>query len=458
MPRLLLALLLAALPLRAADAPPPRPNIVFLLVDDLRWNSLGYAGDKQVQTPNIDRLAAHGTVFHQAFVTTSICCVSRASILTGQWERRHRIADFETPLTAAQWAETYPALLRQAGYRTGFVGKFGVGSAKAIAAMAKDFDFWRGRPGQGGAEFFEKTDPTHTHATARFGNEALEFLQGCRADQPFCLSLSFNAVHARDGKPREYAPDPRDETLYAETTIPLPSLATAAAFARLPAFVQTSEGRRRWQWRFDTAEKTQATLRDYDRLITGVDREIGRIVAELEKSGLAQNTILIFTSDNGYALGDRGLADKWFAYEEDMRVAMVICEPGQPARLSESVVLNVDLAPTILAYAGLPAPEHMQGRSLVPLVRGETPPADWRTEFFYEHHSVPDRIPPVEAYRTPEWKYLRWLPQKNYEAVEELYHLKDDPLEEKNLISDPAQAGVLEELKAKYQKAGESLR
>ena len=446
-----------------AEEPPTRPNIVFLLVDDLRWNTPGFAGNTKVQTPNIDALAARSVVFRNAFVTTSICCVSRASILSGQWERRHKIVDFVTPFTAAQWAETYPALLKKAGYRTGFVGKFGVGSAKATAAMSSAFDYWRGLPGQGGESFFLKNDPTHTHATARFGNQALEFLADAKAGQPFCLSVSFNAVHARDGQPREFEPDPRDETLYADTELPLPALATEAAFQRLPEFVQKSEGRTRWRWRFATPEKAQGILRDYYRLLTGVDREVGRIVAELEKRGLAQNTVIIFTSDNGFALGDRGLADKWFAYEEDLRVPLFIYDPRQPVKTTvDAMALNVDLAPTMLALAGVPAPASMQGRSLLALTRGESAPGDWRKEFFYEHHSVPAKIPPVEAFRTEHWKYLRWLPQTGpgieHGAVEELYDLEHDPLEEKNLATDPAQAAIMEELRAKWEKAGTELR
>ena len=140
-----------------------------------------------MQTPHIDRLAAEGTRFRNAFVTTSICCVSRASILSGQHVRRHGIEDFATPFTAEAWTATYPALLRKQGYRTGFIGKFGVGNARDIAAMEKQFDYWRGLPGQAGP-FFDKGDPRHK--TARFGDEALEFLAGCKAGEPFCLSVS----------------------------------------------------------------------------------------------------------------------------------------------------------------------------------------------------------------------------------------------------------------------------
>ncbi len=442
-----LALLLLSLATTLAAEPAP-PNLLFLLVDDLRWNTLGCLGDPLVQTPNIDRLAARGTTFQNAFVTTSICCVSRASILTGQWERRHKLVGFNDPFTPAQWAQTYPALLRRAGYRTGFIGKFGVGDAKHIAAMAGEFDFWRGLPGQGG-EFIEKGDATRTHKTARFGTEALEFLGGSDAGKPFSLSVSFNAVHARDGKPREFEPDPRDESLYTDTTIPTPRLATDEAFQRLPDFVQKSEGRTRWAVRFDTPERAQGILRDYYRLITGVDREVGRIVAALEERGLAQNTVIIFTSDNGFAFGERGLADKWFMYEEDIRVPLIIMDPRLPAapRKLDAMVLNVDMAPTLLDLAAIPAPAAMQGRSLVPLLKGDAP-ADWRTEFFYEHHTVPAKIPPSEGIRTGRWKYIRWV--KSEPVVEELYDLAADPLEEHNLAANPAHSAQLAELRTKW--------
>ncbi|HTK77978.1 MAG TPA: sulfatase-like hydrolase/transferase, partial [Gemmataceae bacterium] len=222
-----------------AQEPPRRPNLIFLLADDLRWDALGCMGDPVVQTPNIDRLAQRGVLFRNAFVTTSICAVSRATFFTGQYCRRHGINDFVTPLTAAQWTQTYPALLRAAGYRTGFVGKFGVGDAKAVAAAAKDFDYYKGLPGQAGP-FFDPKDATHTHATARFGDQALEFIRSANPSHPFCLSVSFSAPHARDGQPREYPPDARDEGLYANATIPAPKLATDAAFRKLPDFAQKS--------------------------------------------------------------------------------------------------------------------------------------------------------------------------------------------------------------------------
>ena len=443
--------------LLAAPKPVP-PNLVFLLVDDLRWNALGFMGDKIVQTPHLDRLAAKSVVFDNCFVTTSICSVSRASIFTGQWMRRHGIEDFAKGLNGTAWDNTYPAQLRTAGFRTGFIGKYGVGSPMETAAKEKAFDYWKGLPGQAG-EFIEKNDPTRTHKTARFGSEALEFLGGCEKGKPFCLSISFNAVHARDGKPREFEPDPRDEKLYEDVTIPVPKLATDEAFKRLPESVQKSEGRRRWGWRFDTAEKTQGILRDYYRLITGVDREVGRIVAELAQRGLAGNTVIVFTADNGFALGDRGMADKWFMYEEDIRVPSFIFDPRSPktapGQRSKAMVLNVDFAPTMLELAGVPAPKTMQGRSLVPLLKGESP-KDWRTEFFYEHHSVAARIPMSEGVRTERWKYLRWIAETP--VKEELYDLQADPLEERSLLNDAKHAALLAEMRGKWERYGRELK
>ncbi len=434
-----------------ANAAPAKPNIVFILVDDFRYNALGCMGDKIVQTPNIDRLAKEGVLFKNMFVTTSICSVSRATVLTGQWMRRHGIDDFAKGISDEAWKDTYPARLRDAGYFIGFVGKYGVGSAQVTKERGASFDFWRGEPGQAGKFFIEPGDPTRTHKTAKMGDDALAFLANTPKDRPFSLSISFNAVHARDHQKREYEPDPRDEGLYSDEQISLPKLATDEAFKRLPEFVQKSEGRRRWGWRFDEPQKAQSVLRDYYRLITGVDREVGRILSALEQRGELEHTVVIFAGDNGYALGDRGMADKWYAYEEDLRVPLIIRDPRLPqerrGQTADAMALNVDLAPTMLALAGVPAPAAMQGRSLQPLLEGAVP-KDWRTEFFYEHHSVKDRIPPSEAVRTQRWKYIRWMEPNP--LVEELYDLQADPLEQRNLAADPSHAATLQELRDKW--------
>lgn len=442
-----------------SQAAPAKPNVVFLLVDDLRFNALGCMGDKIVQTPHIDRLAKEGVLFKNMFVTTSICSVSRATFLTGQWMRRHGIEDFAKGITDEAWQDTYPAQFRAAGFHTGFVGKYGVGSAPVTKERGASFDFWRGEPGQAGRFFIEPNDPTRTHKTAKMGNDALEFLTTTPKDKPFSLSVSFNAVHARDHEKREFEPDSREEGMYDGIPIPLPKLATDEAFKRLPEFVQNSEGRRRWEWRFDEPQKAQDILHDYYRLITGVDREVGRVLAALEQQKQLEHTIVIFTADNGYALADRGMADKWYAYEEDLRVPLIIRDPRLPQERRgtkvDAMALNVDLAPTMLDLAGLPVPAAMQGRSLKPVLEGHTP-ADWRTEYFYEHHSVKDRIPPSEAVRTLRWKYIRWMEPNP--LVEELYDLESDPLEERNLIADPMHAATLKELREKWASYRKALK
>lgn len=339
-----------------------KPNILFILTDDQRWNTLGCMGDTNILTPNIDRLAQEGVLFQNHFVTTSICCCSRASIFTGQYMRRHGIPDFEKPFTSAQWAETYPALLREHGYRTGFIGKFGVGNDPSVYAMSNQFDYWRGIPGQGGKYFIEPGDTNRTHQTSRMGQQALEFLNSSPTNRPFCLSISFTAPHARDQMPhdRQFTPDDRDEPLYAGITMPQPVTATDAYFQLLPKSVQTSEARTRWHWHFDTPEKFQNNTKDYYRLISGIDREVGRIMAELKMRGLASNTVVIVTSDNGYFLGDRELSDKWFMYEESLRDPLIICDPREPAgkrgRNEQAMTLNIDFAPTMLDLAGVPPP------------------------------------------------------------------------------------------------------
>ncbi|PYJ81635.1 MAG: hypothetical protein DME22_20705 [Verrucomicrobia bacterium] len=280
-----------------------------------------------------------------------------------------------------------------------------------------------------------------------------------RLPEPFCLSISFNAPHARDGKPREFQPDPRDEPLYAGDPIPVPKTASDKYFRLLPEFAQKSEGRRRWAKRFATPEMFQNTMRDYYRLVTGIDREVGRIVAKLAGRGLADNTVIIFTSDNGWFAGERGMADKWLMYEESIRVPLIIFDPRAPrskrGRIVDALTLNLDFAPTMLELAGVAVPAGMQGRSLVPLLIGRRP-TDWRTDFFYEHHYGPNIIPPSEGIRAERWAYLRWL-GPNPES-EELYDVQADPLEQRNLAADPAYTATLDSLRAQWRRTGPGLK
>jgi arylsulfatase A-like enzyme len=418
-----------------------RPNIIFLLADDLRWDALGCTGNELARTPNIDSLAASGTVFRNHFVTTSICCASRASLFSGQYARRHGINDFSTPFSARALAQTYPLLLRASGYRTGFIGKFGVGERMPD----KEFDYWRGFPGQG--DYFAKGDPVHL--TRKMGDQTVEFL-AATDPRPFCLSVSYKAPHAQDNATREFPPDPHDESLLADVRFPVPQTAKEKYFLALPEFVQKSEGRVRWQRRFANEDMFQRTVRDYHRLVTGIDREVGRLLAELRRRGLTDKTVVVFSSDNGFFFGERGMAGKWLMYEPSIRVPLIVSDPLAPAgtrgREVAAMSLNIDIAPTLLDYAGLPAPPSMQGRSLRPLVRGEKP--DWRNDWFYEHHTLPKIIPPSEGVRTERWKYLRWVDVAP--IIEELYDLKADPMETTNLVASGEHRQTLEHLRRRW--------
>ena len=423
----------------------PRPNFLVLVADDLRHDTLGFSGHSLLRTPHIDRLAQEGVVFRNAFVTTSICCVSRASIFAGQSAQRHRIYDFATEFASGAWAKTYPALLRAAGYRTGFIGKFGVGNVMP----EREFDFWRGFPGQGA--YFREGDSRHL--TARMGDQAIEFLRSGDT-RPFCLSVSFKAPHAEDQAPREFAPDPRDEALFADIEVPVPLKAGDARFAEaLHWSVRASEGGKRWRRRFSTPALWQKTTKDYLRLVAGIDREVGRVVEELEARGLLSNTVVLFSSDNGFFLGERGLSDKWYPYEESIRVPLVIVDPrrssGHRGRTIDPIALNIDIAPTLLDLAGIAAPVEMDGRSLRPLLEGRE--TAWRDGFYYDHRTLPELIVPCEAFRTEQWKVIEWSPSGGH--VVELYDLKDDPAEERNLASDPRHQETMSTLSKRLLEA-----
>ncbi|MBM3878086.1 MAG: sulfatase [Verrucomicrobia bacterium] len=440
--RLLVAILGAtggALP--AAEA--PRQNILVLYADDWRHDTLGCAGNPVVKTPRLDALAREGVRFTRNCVTTSICGVSRASLFTGQWMSRHgnpAFAMFKTP-----WAETYPGLLRANGWFTGHVGKWHNGPFPA-----GNFDFGRSYAGR---HWIKQPDGTEIHVTQKNENDALEFLRSRPKDKPFCLTLAFFATHAEDQNPKQYLPMPASMELYRDVKVPVPKTATDEHFKRLPPFVgnEKNEGRRRWHWRFDTPERYQEYMKNYYRLATEVDTVCGRVLDELRKQGVLDNTLVIFTGDNGYFHAEHGLADKWYPYEESIRVPLIVRDPRLAASkrgiTNDDFALNVDLAPTLLAAAGLKAPDRMQGRDLAPLYLAANKPA-WRTEFFYEHATIRnvEFIPSSEALVRKDVKYLFWPDFKH----EELFDLKADPSEERNLAADPAQQERLAALRKRF--------
>jgi arylsulfatase A-like enzyme len=430
---------------QAAD-PATRPNIVFLLADDMRFDAFGAGGNAIIHTPNIDRLAADGCRFRNHFDTTSICCVSRASILSGQYASRHGIEDFNIPLPPQAWAQTYPALLQAAGYYTALIGHLGVGNDTPAT-----YDYAETHPDR--QAYFTPGNPEHL--TAHIGDQAVKCVAQLPRSKPFCLAINFSAPHAEDGAPREFPPDHRDEKLYVDAVWPHSASADEAAFRALPDFVQRSEGRKRWERRFATPTMFEKTAKDYFRLVTGVDREVGRVVAALDAAGFDASTVIVFSSDNGFFLGEHGMADKWLMYEPSIRVPLIIYDPRLSAqhrgRHVDALTLNIDMAPTLLDYAGVEIPATMQGRSLLPFLAasaGAAPPANWRTDFFYEHHTRPQMLPASEGVRTADLKYIRYVEPNP--LVEELYDLKADPDERRNLAHDKSHEPALQQLRARW--------
>ena len=442
---MILPMLLAVLSATPGDARPPvRPNVVFVLADDMRWDMMGCAGNPIIKTPHLDALARDGVRFENAFVTTAICAASRASILTGLHERTHRYTFGTKPVTAQHVAISYPVLLRKAGYRTGFVGKFGIGvppgGAKEMFDSFVPLDrnpYWKKQP-----------DGTEKHLTDIEGEKAVEFINACKPNEPFCLSVSFNAPHAEDNDPKQYFWQKEVDDLYRDTKFPVPKTMTDEFFEAHPAFLKETESRVRFKWRFDEPKKYQEMVAGYYRMISGVDLVVGRIRAALKAKALDENTVIVFTADNGYFLGERGFADKWYIYEHSIRVPLLVFDPraakADRGRVVSRMALNVDVSPTLLELAGVAVPKEVQGRSLAPLLKGEVP-RDWRTDFFYEHLFERKNIPKSEGVRTERYTYVRWFEQKP--VVEELYDHVADFEQVTNLIADPKFADVRDALR-----------
>jgi len=451
-----------------AAAEAERPNIIFLLTDDQRWDTLGAMGNEIIRTPNVDRLAEEGVIFDNCFVTTSICMTNRACFLSGQYAARHGIWDFRTSFTESRLAETYPGVLRRAGYHTGFIGKWGVGKPPEEL-----FDYNRGWPGQN--KYLNVENGKFRHLTSKMSDQAIEFLDALPDEKPFCLSFSFKSPHVQDGPPSrtldkpefaglyarhpsQFFYDPKLASLYRDAVIPPAPLSDPAFFNALPEFLRTSENRVRWDIRFATSEMYQESVKSYYRLITRVDQVVGRIVEKLEEDDLLENTIILYTGDNGFYLGERGFAGKWYPHEVSIRVPLVVYDPRLPAERRgtrrEETVLSIDLAPTMLRMAGAPVPDRMQGESLVPLLTGEKP--DWRTEFFYEHLFQHPRIPPTEAVRECRYKYIRFV--ESDPVYEELFDLEADPDEARNLAGKPEHAATLDRMRAKWADLRESVK
>ncbi|MBX2923275.1 MAG: sulfatase [Chitinophagaceae bacterium] len=425
-----------------------KPNIIVIVTDDHRADALGAAGNKIIQTPYMDKLAAEGILYKNAYVTTAICCVSRAGILSGQYVSRHKIEDFATAFSGAALQQTYPLLLRKAGYKTGFIGKFGVGAQYPDPAL---FDYWGCSREMDGQYYLLNSKGDRVHNTDSVGNSIGRFLEQYADKGPFCLSVSFKAPHELDGNPPTYPVQEKFKDLYTDVVIKEPLTADPVYWDQFPGFFRTDKNiaRVRWKPLFSTPQLHTATVKNYYRLITGVDEVIGKMMAKLEALGIADNTVILLMGDNGFSLGEHGLQGKWYAYQESVRVPMILYDPrilkSKYKAAPDAIALNIDIAPTVLSLAGVSIPAAMQGESLLDVAAGKTS----RKDFFYKHDFLgTPALPKSEAVISNTMKYILYTEH----GYEELFDLVKDPNETKNLVADPDYKQQLERLRKRHKE------
>lgn len=428
-----------------------KPNIIFILTDDQRWDALGVMGNTILKTPSLDKLANNGILFQNAYVTTSICCVSRASILTGTYESGHKIHDFVTDMTPDQLQTTYPYALKKNGYRLGFIGKYGIGTSPP----KESYDFWINTE-EGGKlqpdyiQTFE--NGRRMHDTDTIGNAIQTFLEGYAGKEPFYLSVSFKAPHEQDGNPPQYFVQPGYEDLYKDVTIPYPVTASEKYWNQFPRFFRTDSNfaRIRWKGLFGTPALYQENVKNYYRLITGVDAAVGRMMQKLKEKGIDSNTVVIFMGDNGMMLGEKNIEGKWFGYDPSIRVPLIINDPRTDDKSknlkARQIALNIDIAPTILSIAGIPIPGTIQGQNLMDVVNGKIPARD---HFFYQHYFLGSpRIPSVEGIVTKDIKYMKFIEH----GYEELYDISTDPHEIENLSQNASYNKTIRQMRALFEE------
>ncbi|WOO39309.1 sulfatase-like hydrolase/transferase [Rubellicoccus peritrichatus] len=500
--------------------PTDKPNIIFILTDDQRADTVGFMGNEIVRTPNLDRLAADGHVFEQAFVTSAICTPSRACYMLGQYERKHGINfNSGTSMSPEAWAKSYPVLLRENGYFTGYVGKnhLPIGEKGYFTGLMEDsFDYWYAGHHHIGFypkdkhEIFDNAkvdtqaevmtesvlaflDPESNEA---FIDNAVQFLERRPDGQPFCLSIALNLPHGFSMERMEMreSDDELYKTAYRDQkdSLPLPPTYIAREDIKkpkLPADVLLTQLRQNGYNYVDKPEGVrERNVREY-QAITGIDRMIGKLRQQLEDLGIADNTVIIITSDHGIFNGEHGLGGKSLCYETCLKVPFVMYDPRladeQQGKRMRQLVLSVDVAPTILSLAGIEVPNTMQGSDINPLLRDDS--QEWRQYAFGENlWSNIFGNPRCETVRSDEFRYIRYFKndnldlrartpkdkfyqvspemRENYNAsltasikgeapvYEELYHISSDPYEVENLVNDPAYAKVLAEMRLQCQQ------
>jgi N-acetylglucosamine-6-sulfatase len=457
----LCGLLIFPLAVVSQPAAPTRPNIVFILVDDLRWDELGSAGHPFLKTPHIDRIGKEGARFRQAFMTTPLCSPSRASFLTGQYAHTHGITDNVDRSAASHKLVTFPRLLHQVGYTTAFIGKWHMGNDDT---PRPGFDRWVSFKGQGtylNPDINEdgKAIKPSGYITDILSGYAVEFIRR-RHDKPFLVYLAHKAIHPEGAQNNDgsvnlsdserFIPAARHQHLYADKAIPhRPNYQRAPTdkpalqrqIGNLPPLGAA------------TATPDEA-IRGRQRCLMAIEDSVGEILKALKATGQLDNTIIVFTSDNGYFYGEHGLSvERRLAYEESIRTPLLVRYPKaiKAGTVRDEFALNIDLAPTLLELAGVAVPSTMQGRSLVPLLLGKR--VAWRSSFLIEYYS--DKVFPrmtqmgYKAVRNQRWKYIRY---NELAGMDELYDLKTDPYELNNLSNQPGTQESLARMKSELER------
>lgn len=431
----------------AGGAAPRRPNFVFIYTDDQRWDAMGVVQREQgerarfpwLRTPSMDRVAAEGVRFRNAFVVNSLCAPSRACFLTSQYSHLNGVANNHTPFPVD--SVTHATELRKAGYKTGYFGKWHMGGQ---TGQRPGFDFSASFVGQGvyidcPIEVNGVKTPSKGWVDDVTTDYALQFIKENK-DKPFSVVLGLKAVHGPRTPPESHKND------YAGETVKAPENAAAR-----PPYV-AGEGKPVASAKTGGSEN----LLNYFRTLNGADDNVGKVLKTLDELGLAEDTVVVFASDNGYYLGEHGLGDKRSAYDESLRIALLLRYPrlAKAGSLVDQMALNIDLAPTLLDLAGVKIPESMQGRSWKPLLEGKA--EDWRKAFFYEYffeQGFPG-TPTTLAVRTEDAKLIKY---PGHEEWTELFDLKADPLEMKNLAGDPAAKDLLTRMQAEFDRQAKAV-
>ncbi|HLU89210.1 MAG TPA: sulfatase [Cyclobacteriaceae bacterium] len=442
-----------------------KPNIVFILSDDHRYDFMGFTGKVPgLKTPHLDQLAREGAHMKNAFVSTSLCSPSRASILTGLYAHTHTIVDNSAPLP--EGLTFFPQYLQELGYKTGFFGKWHMGNTDDMPQPG--FDHWVSFRGQG--TYYDpvlningKRIPQEkgTYTSDRLTELAVEWIEGLEADEPFMLYLSHKAVHS------EFLPAERHRGMYDTVPVVTPpsmyltvtdsseffgdiiqSPQTHVNFKDIPEWVR----KQRYSWHgvdymYHGQIKFDEFYKAYLETLMGIDESIGKVTALLKEKGMEENTVVIYMGDNGFSFGEHGLIDKRHAYEESMKVPLLVKYPAQvQAGISpEQMVMNIDIAPTLLDIAGMrQLPENIQGKSFLPVLKQEN--VAWRDRIFYEYYwemAYPS-TPTIFAVRTDDFKFIF---NHGLWDINELYNIKEDPFEMNNLIRDPEYKEVAKSLR-----------